>query len=59
MSTEGNRNNEATEATEERPLPSLDVAEAKIAQALIRYQVRVTKGALVKEKEQEKERGGL
>jgi len=51
MSTETDKKNEAAEGIEERPLPSLDVAEAKIAQALIRYQVRVAKRALLKEKE--------
>lgn len=36
---------------EERHLPSLDVAQARIAQALIKYKVRVARGVLPKEDE--------
>lgn len=51
MSIETEKKPEETEDIKERHLPSLDVAEARIAQALIRYKVRVTKGALPKEEE--------
>lgn len=51
MSTETDRKTEETKGVEERHLPSLDVAEARIAQALIRYKVRIAKGVLPKEEE--------
>jgi hypothetical protein len=35
----------------ERQLPSLDVAEARIARALIKYEVRIARGMSPKEEE--------
>jgi len=35
----------------ERQLPSLDVAEARIAKALIKYKVRIARGVSPKEEE--------
>jgi hypothetical protein len=46
-----NKESVENERAEEEHLPSLEVAEARIAQALIRYQVKVAKKVLAEEQE--------